>query len=349
MNGIVRNIRPSQIRDFDGLSFEERCLNIVDLEIGRIYPYADRFGIFFDNPDKTLTLSDLQTNKSYAEITDLTAQTYAGKNIAVAWSGGIDSSVIVSALHKNNIDFKVTIMPERCRAENPEMYDWVLANCDVIQLDDETHFNNLYDFVIAGGEVVSGDPADLLFPSIRYQLMPGTVARRNLYTRENGYGDNLILLNQSYPDENFYNNIKERLFDLSNQVGSYATIPENFASDVVRFFTDRLAKNNIDFRHYYQLHWLAQFTFRYAGHQQRVARIMRNRFAYYGREQYDVNFVQHDFFDTMEYQSWAWTNLDRTFNTQSTTALTQKMDAKEYIVDVTKLPSQLNLIKAPSL
>jgi hypothetical protein len=42
-------------------------------------------------------------------------------------------------------------------------------------------------------------------------------------------------------------------------------------------------------------------------------------------------------------------NLDRVFDTQSPTALTQKMDAKEYIVEVTKLLSQLNLVKTPSL
>jgi len=344
---MIRNIRPSQITDFDRLSFEEKCINIVDLEIGRVSARDDRFGLFFDNPDKTLTLADLQTNKSFAEITDLAAQSYAGKNVAVAWSGGIDSSLIVSALHKHNIDFKVTIMPDRCRAENSDMTDWVLANCKTIELDEATYFNNLYDHVADGGTVVSGDPADLLFPLIRYQFMPGSTARRNLYTRENGYGDNLELFNQSYPDEHFYDNITQRLADLSNAVGSYATIPQNFAGDVVRFFTDRLALNNIDFKHYYQLNWLIQFTFRYAPHQQRVYKFMHNHFARNNRPQ--VEFVQYDFFDTMEYQSWAWTNLDRVFDTQSLTALTQKMDAKEYIVEVTKLPSQLNLVKTPSL
>jgi len=347
MNGMIRNIRPTQITDFDRLSFEERCINIVDLEIGRVSARNDRFGIFFDNPDKTLTLADLQTNKSFAEITDLAAQSYAGKNVAVAWSGGIDSSLIVSALHKNNIDFKVTVMHDRCRAENPDMYDWVLANCDIIELDEATYFNNLYDHVAGGGEVISGCTADRLFPLIRHQLMPGAIPLSNLYTRENGYGDNLILLNQNYPDEHFYDNIKEKLFDLSNQVGSYATIPENFASDVVRFFINRLALNSIDFKHYYQLKCLIQFTFRYTHLQQRVYRFMQNHFARNNRPQ--VEFIQHDFFDTMEYQSWAWTNLDRIFNTQSLTALTQKMDAKEYIAEVTKLPSQLNLIKMPSL
>ena len=358
MNGIVKRIKPDQIQDFDQLSFEERCLNIIDTDIGKVSARDDRFGIFFDNPDKSLnladlhtekllTLADLHTEKSFAEVTDLAAQSYAGKNIAVAWSGGIDSSLIVAALHKHNIDFKVTVMPQRCRAENPDMYDWVLANCDIIELDEDTHFLNLYDHVVSGVEIISGDPADILFPSIRYNLLPNSVARQSLYTPEGGYGDNLEVLNQSYPDEYFYNNITQRLADKCLKLSTEFTLPENFSEDVVKFFIDRLAKNNIEFKHYYQLKWLTKFTFKYAGLQQRVSRIIKNRFAYYGRPQVEV--VQHDFFDTMEYQSWAWTNLDHVFDTQSLTALTQKIEAKEYIVEVTNLQSQLNLVKMPSL
>jgi hypothetical protein len=348
MNGIAKKPKETQIKDFDQLNFTQKCVNVINLELGNISEYDDRFGLFFDNPGKTLTLSELRTEKSFAEITDLAAQSYLGKNIAVAWSGGIDSSLIVAALYKHNIDFKVTVMHERCLAENPDMYAWVLANCNTISLDEDTHFLNLYDHVTNGVEIISGDPADLLYPGIRYNLMPGITHRNNLYDKDaRGYGDNIDLFNQNYPDEYFYNNIKERLAAVCSEHGSYLTLPENFSEDVVSFVMDRLAKNNIDFKHYYQLKWLTKFTLRYASHQQRVATIIKNRFAYYGREYVDV--VQHDFFDTIEYQSWALTNLDRIFDTQSITAKTQKMDAKEYIVSVTQLPSQLNLIKIPSL
>ena len=336
-----------QLVNLDSFNLAQTCVNMIDADMGFVTADDDRFGIFFDNPNKTLSLSDLHTERSFAEITDLTAQTYAGKNAAVCWSGGVDSSLIVAALNKHNIDFKVTVMPNQCRLENPDMYDWVLKNCTIIELDEATSFNNLYDHVSSGGSTVSGDPADQLYPSFRYNLLPGHLEMRHLYSRDSGYGDNLELLTQTYPPEQFYNNLQDRLvFKCQNVVNEF-DVPETFTEDVCGYINDRLFVNNLRFSHHYQLKWLVKFIFRYNKNIQRMTRTLKNRFFHYNRDPVDI--VHYDFFDTIDYQSWAWTNLDEYFDTQAVNALTHKMEAKEYIADVTQLPSQLNLVKIPSL
>ncbi|MEI8195368.1 MAG: hypothetical protein WCI73_05615 [Phycisphaerae bacterium] len=344
---LPRRIDLIYLNTLGSLNEEQKYINMLAYEAGFVGPLDDRFGIFFDNPYKTLTLSDLYTDKSFAEITDLTAQTYIDKNVAVCWSGGIDSSLIVAALYKHNIDFQVTVTHDRCKAENPDMYEWVLKNCKVIDLDEATYFNNLYDHVKSGGSIVSGDPADQLFPSIRYNLLPGVEPQKGLYKKNMGYGDNLKLFTQTYSDEYFYNNIIERIKINCDLVSEKFTLPDSFSEEVTRFVIRRLLLSNIHLKHYYQLKWLIKFTFKYKQNLQRVSKMVEKYFTNNDRD--PVDFVQYDVFDTLEYQSWAWTNLDKNFETQSLTALTYKMDAKQYIADVTGLSSQLNLIKIPSL
>jgi hypothetical protein len=337
-----------ELFNFIPMDFTDRCLNMVAFDVGRVTAADDRFGIFLDNPNKTLNLSDLQTPLTFAQITDLTALRYANKDVAVAWSGGIDSSLIIAALYKHHIPFKVTVLHERCKAENPDMYAWVLANCDIIELDQQTHFNNLYDYLKDGGSIISGDPADQLFPSIRYNLIEGITSQKTLYFQGNrDYGDNLEVLTQSYPDEYFYNNIKQRIEFNCGVVAEHFSIPQDFSTEIFDFFKRRLLLNNIPFKHFYQLKWLVKFVFKYNKNLQRLSRYIKNDFTLYSRA--PISFEQYDFFDTLQYQSWAWTNLDKNFETQSTTALTYKMPAKEYVVDVTGLNSQLNLLKMPSL
>jgi hypothetical protein len=332
---------------FDEYNFTQKCINIISSEIGDVIFKHDRFGIFFDNSEKSLTLSELYTDKSFSEITDLTAKTYAGKNVAVCWSGGIDSSLIIASLYKHKIDFKVTVMHTRCKFENPDMYDWVLKNCDVIVLDERSSFKNLYDHVKNGGSVVSGDPADQLFPSIRYNLLPGVNTLKNLYSRKNSYSEYSHLLNQSYPDEYFYNNIENTIFYMCKLLGKKFVLPKQLSTDIFIFIKERLSKNNLDINHFYQLKWLTKFIFKYDGNINRLKHIIKITFD--GYKMHPVDFVQYDFFDTLEYQAWAWTNLDRNFELYSKTALTYKWEAKEYIRDVTGLESQLNLVKIPSL
>jgi len=345
---LPKNKDLKELNKFDILSFTEQCINILSMDIGRVNPSDDRFGVFLDNPNKSLSLSDLQTTKTFSEITDETALTYANKNVAVAWSGGIDSSLIVAALYKNKIDFKVTVMHEQCEAENPDMYEWVIKNCNIIELNEETRFNDLYDHVENGGSLVSGDPADQLFPSIRYNLMPGVQTQKNIYLENYSYSEeDLKLLTQSYPDEYFYNNIKERIEFNCKMIETRFNLPSNFADDVIQFIIQRLLINNLAIQHFYQLKWLVKFIFKYNKNLQRLSMLVKRSFMKYDRE--DINFVQYDFFDTLDYQAWAWTNLNNNFSTQSLTAYTYKLDAKQYIVDVTGLQSQLSLIKVPSL
>ena len=335
-----------KLKVFDMFNFTERCINLIVSDTGTALAEDDRFGIFFDNPNKIMSISDLYTERSFAEITDLTAQSYAGKNIAVCWSGGIDSSLVVAALFKNNIDFKVTVH-ERSRTENPDMYAWVLKNCNIIELDSETYFNNLYDHVSSGGALLSGDPADKLYPAIRYNLIPGVMTQKYLYNPETGYGDNFELLMQSYPDAYFYDNIKEVIEFRVNLIKDQFHLYEHFLPDVFNFIDTRLAMNNLKLDHFYQIQLLTKLIFNYNKTRQRLSRMVKNQFADHGRT--PVEFEQYDFFDTLDYQAWAWTNKDRNFEQQSTNALTYKMDSKEYIVKVTRLQSQLDLFKIPSL
>jgi hypothetical protein len=345
---LPKNTDLKELNNFYNMDFVQQCLNIIASDIGYVTESDDRFGIFFDNPNKTLNLSDLSTPLSFSEITNLTARSYENKNVAVAWSGGIDSSLIIAALYKNNIPFKVTVLPERCKAENPDMYTWVLANCDIIELNEQTYFNDLYDYLKNGGSVISGDPADQLVPSIRYNLIPGVITQKGLYFQGGkSYADNLELLNQTYPDELFYNNIKQRIEFNCQQLSERFTLPPEFSTQVFDFIKQRLLVNNLNFKNFYQLKWLVKFIFKYSKNVQRLKGYIKRQFDQYNRE--PIDFVQYDFFNTMQYQSWAWTNLDKNFETQSTTALTYKMDAKEYIADVTGLESQLQLVKVPSL
>jgi hypothetical protein len=336
-----------ELRNFTTMTFQQKCLNIIASETGMVSSHDDRFGIFLDNSNKRLSLSDLKTDLSFAQITNITAHDYANKDIVVAWSGGIDSSLIVASLYKNKIDFKVTVLHERCKKENPDMYDWVLKNCNIIELNEETYFNDLYDYLKNGGAVISGDPADQLFPSIRYNLLPGVTTQKLLYFLEKGYDTSFDLFNQTYPDENFYNNIKERINFNCNLIADEFSIPKGFSDEVFLFIIQRLMIHDLEIKHFYQLKWLVKFIFKYNKNSQRLATFIKKQFIDNNRE--PIDFIQYNFFDTPLYQSWAWTNLDKNFETQSLTALTYKMDAKQYIAEVTGLQSQLNLIKIPSL
>jgi len=334
------------ISEFDRQNFNQKCISIINKELQLTQSEEDRFGIFYDGENK-INIHKLSTTKSFAEITDQTAKKYKDKNIAVCWSGGIDSSLIVAALHKNNIPFKVTVMHNRCKFENPDLYEWVLENCEIISLKEETKFNNLYEHLTCEkGTIITGNPADQLFPSIRYNLLLSENRMKEMYSRETGYGNFIEEFNKDIPDYLVKNNIVSYLENTIDNL--YGNFPKNFKVKVIDNILNVIDRNNLELVHFYQLKWLAKFIFKYHRNLKRLTKTIKNDI-YNNHKVLIEDFEEYDFFDTLDYQAWAWTNLDKNFELYSTTALSYKTELKEYIRDVTGLYSQLNLIKMPSL
>jgi hypothetical protein len=98
-----------------------------DTELNQIYrtlvmlpihrELTDRSGIFLSGDQVTIP-QDTHTTKTYATIMDETAQSYADLNPIVLWSGGMDSTAILAAFVKNNINFSVTL-DANTQAESP--------------------------------------------------------------------------------------------------------------------------------------------------------------------------------------------------------------------------------------
>jgi len=292
-------------------------------------------GIFFpsDVPDDLLLPADTHTDLTYNQIVDETALSYAGQSPIVAWSGGIDSTIIVAAFIKNNIDFKVTVGKSSLK-ENPELHEYLVANYKTIELPDDNDFSNIAD---TSSVIVTGEPNGHLFPRIRDNLLPtGKTLHEILTSAENvnplDYADILLA---DVPEKYIYNNVREMFIE--NHQRNYIGTEAEASALYDEYLKPKIDKFPFECRHYYQLHFFFKLIF---GYQMSLDGFIKGA---------QCKNPVRGFFHTPDFQRWAITNMDVNFETYSINYQTEKMISKQYIYDVVKMPSQLQLYKYPSL
>jgi hypothetical protein len=270
---------------------------------------------------------------TYAQIVDETAMTYAGQNPIVAWSGGIDSTVIVAAFIKNNIDFRVTV--GKCSLkENPEMHAHLVANYKTIEIPDDNDFSNIAD---TSSIIVTGEPNGHLFSRLKQNYLPNVQTFNSIITsaenvNPSDYDDELLA---EVPNEYLYNNVRE--YFIKKYQDNYKSTEEEASTLYDEYLKPKIDKFPFEVKHYYQLVFFFKLIF---GYQE----ILTAPFIKGSKCKNPVR----AFFDTQNFQRWAITNLDANFEAYSTNYKTEKYVCKEYIYDVFKMPSQLELHKYPS-
>jgi len=296
------------------------------LEVPEPFTINDKSGIFFSNDNPTF-ISDVYTNKTFEQIVDETALTYAGKKPLVAWSGGIDSTTIIAAFIKNNIDFKVTVN-DRVLIENKDVYDFIKDKYEIINIPNTLVLSDLQSENL----IVTGDGCDQLYPKPHSNFIPGLPSLTTILTTLNIKDYDHILLAPVDP-VHLYNNVREGF--ISRFIKRFNASQLEAEQFYEHYVIPVINKMPISINHFYQLDFMAKLIFDYDHF---IKDTILDR--YYK----DVD----SFYNTEDFQRWAITNLDFNFKNYGVTYLTHKSPNKEYNYSVFKLPSLLKQIKMHS-
>jgi hypothetical protein len=291
-------------------------------------PY-DRSGLFFANPSPTIP-SDIHTDKTFTQIVDETALTYAGKNPIVAWSGGIDSTTVVASFIKNNIPFRVTIN-SKAQTENPDLYDYLVANHNTITIPNNNNLSNFQE----EGIVVTGECADQLYPGIRTNLIPNVPNWRQI-VMEGSIDNHSDMLMSDVDTQYLYDNVRESFTtrhsnNFKCNVTKSQELYDNYLLPIINTFP-------VTINHFYELKFFYKFIFKYQD-------CIRDNFV-------NGTGIKNEvvaFFNTDDFQRWALTNMDYNFENYSTNYTKYKTPNREYNHSVLQLDSLLNQTKYPSL
>lgn len=321
-------IEVSDWADADARNFREVNIILVESRYDWRIDHHDRSGIFLSNDNPTLP-ENLTTTKSYSQIADETAQSFAGQNPVVAWSGGIDSTLVVAAFIKNNIDFRVTVSA-KAEKESKEVYDYILEHCDTI------HISEASDLSEIDGVIVTGDANDQLFPPIHQTFIPNSVPFKYLVLEEDFLAAGAEEYDSAVDEKYLFHNVRSYFVDRHME---YFRCERSRSEQLYDAYLEpKIEKFPIKVEHFYQLKWFYRFIFKFH-------LTSNNRFA--TRNNCDPDKVKV-FFNTEDFQRWAATNLDNNFATDAQHYHTNKMPAKQYSYDVFGLESILTKTKYPS-
>ena len=335
-------------------NFHTACILIS----GFIHGPYDRSGLFIDDSHAHIPLeltpipSDLHTDKSYAQLMDETAQSYAGKNPIVYWSGGIDSTAVVASFVKNKIDFTLR-SSEASKKECPFLHDYFEANYDFIHHDNHIFTLNNYNLnpnimtleqfgdlsienrvIITGGDcndqIIGSIQQSLVFDKLMFQdyamimlTIPGFSNVNEFYSK---------------PISNSYKYMSPRDFIIERHSKIYecdTVVSANYYDSYLKPIIDKFP---FKCEYAYQLFFFFNFIFRYQDHLNRLKR----------DEELSLN-TFHAYFNTDDFQRWAVTNMDKNYEQYLGSYLTQKQFVKEYTYEVFKYDFILNDYKKPSI
>jgi hypothetical protein len=286
----------------------------------------DKSGIFFNNNNPTF-ISNTYTDKTFEQIVDETALTYAGKNPLVAWSGGIDSTTILAAFIKNNIDFKVTFN-DRVLIENKEVYDFIKDKYEIINIPNTLDLSSLDTDSL----IVTGEGCDELHPRIQHDFVPGAMTLTEILLTQNIKDYDDVLLAPVDPIH-LYNNVKEVV--KTRYMNKFQVSEAEAEYFYTSYLAPKLDSMPIKIEHFYQLSFLIKLMFGF-DHNVKDTSI----------DKYYKDVVS--FYDTEDFQRWAITNLDANFEEFGASYLTMKQPNKNYNYAVFNMPSLLNQIKMHS-
>jgi hypothetical protein len=296
------------------------------LEIPEPFEVRDKSGIFFKNDNPTL-IKETYTNKTFEQIVDETALTYAGKKPLVAWSGGIDSTTILAAFIKNNIDFKVTFN-DRVLIENKDVYDYIKDKYEIVNIPNTLNLSELQ----TDNLIVTGEGCDQLYPKTHSDYIPGFPSLTTILLTQNIKDYEDILLAPVDPAY-LYNNVKQVF--INRYINKFKVSEDTAINFYESYVVPVLNKMPINIEHFYQLDFMIKLIFNY-DHNIKDSSL----------DKYYKDVVS--FYDTENFQRWAITNLDANFREYGLTYLTHKSPNKDYNYSVFKIPSLLNQIKMHS-
>lgn len=278
---------------------------------------------FYHDPDYvSCPQLDHRSTQSFSEVTDLRAtdikQTMLQQNqeLAVFWSGGIDSTVALSAIVKNfsSADLKnVTVFSNnQSYFENPIFYHSVIEKYQL----QTVNFKNF-----------SGDDIQKLFE--RYIVTDGEPA------------DKLWIVNSVFKFESMHGSgssekpLLETADKFINFLAGYMSI--NQAHEYYQSLMQNINEAEIEISTVGDLFWWINFNFHWVDHLLIWYQQFPNKSAA-AYKQYKKNYKP--WYNSDEYQSWSLSDLPKSI--QHDRQELYKMPAKQYIYDLVRDPFYLN-------
>jgi hypothetical protein len=292
-------------------------------------PITDRSGLFLSDRSNTSAFpSDTNTSKTYAQIMDETALTYANSNNVIRWSGGIDSTAVVASFIKNNIPFTLSC-DLNSRSELSDVYDY-LANT-------HTMITPNFEFTLSDHVTITGDCADQLYPMQQQQHIPDKQIWAE-YSAINGkdtipdyYKQAISDAEKNISARDYFVAYHSRLYQCDTTVSG--NLYDNYLSPII-------AKFPFDCQYGYQLTFYFRLIFKYQGHLNNLKTIQNKN-----QNKFSTTNTYKAFYDTEDFQRWAMTNYEMNYNTYGYDITTWKTDAKNYIHSVFNYDSVLNMLK----
>ena len=307
----------------------------------REYPkdtLTDRSGIFLPGSEITIP-ADTHTDKTYDQILDETAQSYADLNPVVMWSGGVDSTAILAALFKNNISFSVAF-DSNSREESPALFDYIQENFDYLPLNNY----NLGDYgpfqmikqPVRDRTVVTGDCNDQIFPILQHHVALGKMFFKHHVER---VGTDNIDNFYRQPVEDSIKYMSSREYFILNHSRIHQCNTEQSQELYDSVLAPKLSQFPISTEYAYQLISYFRFIFKYQMHLDNLDNMTRRN---------TLNNTFQAFYNTADFQRWSITNFENTYETESTTYLTMKTRLKQYSYNVFKIDEILQQHKRGS-
>jgi hypothetical protein len=284
----------------------------------------DRSGIFLSNSEVTIP-ENTQTTKTYATIMDETAQSYADLNPIILWSGGVDSTAIIAAFVKNNINFSVTL-DTNTQAEAPVMYDYVQANFNCLHFNTYT-FNQAEPFSflkekIINRVLVTGDCNDQIFPILQHHL---AIGKKFFKLHVENVDTEAINSFYKLPVEDNIKYMPSRDYFVLNHSRIHGCAVAESGALYDSVIAPKLSQFPIATEYAYQLVSYFRFIFKYQMHLDKQDNWNTTN---------NLNNTFKAFYNTDDFQRWSITNFENNYETQSTTYLTMKSTVKQYSYDV---------------
>jgi len=292
-------------------------------------PTSDRSGLFLNDTSNTSPLpSNTNTSKSFAQILDETALTYANSNNVIRWSGGIDSTAIIASFIKNNIPFTLSC-DLNSQNELSNVYDY-LANT-------HTMITPYLEKTLSDCVIVTGDCADQLYPMQQQQHIPDKQIWTE-YSVLNGkdtipdyYKQAISDAEKNISSKDFFVAYHSRLYQCDTTTSG--NLYDSYLSPIVEKFP-------FDCQYGYQLTFYFRLIFKYQLHLNRL-KIIQNE----NQNIFSTTNTYKAFYDTEDFQRWAITNFENQYSTYGYDITSWKTEMKNYIHSVFNYDSVLNMLK----
>lgn len=244
------------------------------------------------------------------------------RRIAVMWSGGIDSTCVLSSLIKNcnTLDQLVVYLNANSITENPEFYKNFIL--DKIECQDTSSIDITEEF-IAAHVLLHGDPGDCIYgPSMAMYQHLQADSKQMLPWRENR---KLIMEGidnyRNRPD-------RENIWFVPGFANWYVDKVSNNIEEVGTYTINTIA--DWWWWHYFNLKWEFSILRPFYG----LRKNLRSTISYDTLSSY----VATTFYNTEYFQNWSYTNLSRL----CADSRTHKIDAKQYIFELDHNESYLH-------